>query len=134
MTHLGMFSGRAGSVGIIIAIKAIRHIWSATLTISTGDNTSGGHTIQAVAPNSSALAQYSRMNLLPPESTQIVSGPIISYTHAIQHTLSCSSICRKAIVSIASFPVDLISASSMMGHTCKYQAELYPQLRNSFSS
>jgi hypothetical protein len=34
MTHLGMFSGLAGSVGIIMAINAIRHIWSATLDIS----------------------------------------------------------------------------------------------------
>jgi len=34
MTHLGMFKGRAGSVGIIMAIKAILHIWSATLHIS----------------------------------------------------------------------------------------------------
>lgn len=31
MTHLGMSSGFAGSVGIIIAIKAIRHMWSEML-------------------------------------------------------------------------------------------------------
>lgn len=77
MTHLGISSGRAGSVGIIIAIKAIRHIWSATLIIST-DSDICRHTILAVAPISSAHSQHSRINLLPPESTQIVSEPIIS--------------------------------------------------------
>jgi hypothetical protein len=80
MTHLGISSGRAGSVGIIIAIKAIRHIWSATLIISTNREIYR-HTIQAVAPISLAHSQHSRINLLPPESTQIVSEPIISLTH-----------------------------------------------------
>jgi hypothetical protein len=82
MTHLGMSSGRAGSVGIIIAIKAIRHIWSATLTISTGGSVIDRHTIQAVEPISSAHSQYYQIDSLPPESTQIVSEPIISSTHA----------------------------------------------------
>lgn len=31
MTQRGMSSGREGSVGIIIAIRAIRHIWSEIL-------------------------------------------------------------------------------------------------------
>jgi len=131
MTHLGISSGRAGSVGIIIAIKAIRHIWSATLTVSMECELCRP-TIQAVAPVSSAQLQTFHNRLTP---SRIHPDRFWTYhqLHPLcKHTLSCSSRCRKAMVSMASFPVDLSSAMKRMGHTCKYQAELYPQLRNSF--
>lgn len=65
-----------------------------------------------------------------PESILIVSGPIISPAHQRKHTFSCSSKCRKAIVSIASFPVDLRLAYSMSRHTCRYPVELYLPLQS----
>jgi len=102
ITQRGMSSGgRVGSVGIIIAISAIRHMWSEMLVR------------EQIGPRQACTSAHLSASFTWPSvnaQTDIPADDRLTPSRIQPDrfcTLSCSSMCRKAIVSSASFPLDL---------------------------
>ena len=90
MTHRGMFSGLSADVGIIMAIRAIRHMWSDMLSAS-------------MTPSRTHPDRFSICRV----SSDLRSGQWQPSSQSNQLTFSRSRRCRNAKVSTASLPVDL---------------------------
>lgn len=122
MTQREISSGRSELFGSIMAMRAMRHMWSDILqqvfNLAIEFQTFIAYLsacLTCSANVSTVTGDLEVTNIRPHVSTQIVfvSAPI-SEIHTSEHcertvTFNCSSIWRKASVSSASFPVDLIS-------------------------
>lgn len=123
MTQREISSGRSELFGSIMAMRAMRHMWSDILRQGVNlaiEFRSDVYRVPFCLFNLQRKCQHRYgdlevINIHPHVSTQIAFvSALISEMHTSEHcertvTFNCSSIWRKASVSSASFPVDLIS-------------------------